>query len=71
MKIQGVLVWPVKKESFWAKFGCRTNFSSTNHTMVFGKSAMYDISFSSKTLPFNFMGQMSLSDSFDKILACN
>ena len=50
MKIQGVSVWPVKKESFWAKFWCRVNFSTANDTVVFDKSAMYDISFSSKNL---------------------
>ena len=50
MKIQGVLVWPVKKESFWAKFWCRVNFPTANDTMVFDKSAMYDTSFSSKYL---------------------
>ena len=50
MKIQGVLVWPVKKESFWAKFWCRVHFPTANDTVVFDKSAMCDISFSSKNL---------------------
>ena len=50
MKTQGVLVRPVKKDSFWPKFGCRANFSSANHTVVFDESAMYDTSFSFKFL---------------------
>ena len=50
MKIQGVLVWPVKKELLKAKFWCRVNFPTANDTVVFDKSTMYDTSFSSKNL---------------------
>ena len=52
MKTEGVLVWPVKKDTFWSKFGCRIDFASANHTVVFDKSAMYDTSFSTKELTF-------------------
>ena len=61
-----------QKEVILSKILVSRKLSTANDTVVFNKSAMYDISFFfEKTLLFEFIRQISLSDSFDKISANN